>query len=109
MKLKLTLAAACALFATAAWAQVPAGYPADYQKIIDGAKKEGKLVMYGATDSKATQPLIKDFQTLYPGIVVEYNDMNSTEVYNRFISEVAGEPEIGMIARGTAIPDTIPV
>jgi iron(III) transport system substrate-binding protein len=70
-------------------AQVPAGYPADYQKIIDAAKKEGKLVIYGATDSKATQPLIKDFSALYPGITVEYNDMNSTEVYNRFISEVA--------------------
>jgi iron(III) transport system substrate-binding protein len=75
--------------AAAAMAQVPAGYPAGYQSIIDGAKKEGKLVIYGATDSKAAQPLIKDFNTLYPGIVVEYNDMNSTEVYNRFISESA--------------------
>jgi iron(III) transport system substrate-binding protein len=84
----MTVAAACA-FLPAPLAQVPAGYPADYQKIIDAAKKEGKLVIYGATDSKATQPLIKDFSALYPGITVEYNDMNSTEVYNRFISEVA--------------------
>ncbi len=75
--------------ASLANAQVPAGYPADYQKIVDAAKKEGKLVIYGATDSKATQPLVKDFNALYPGISVEYNDMNSTEVYNRFISEVA--------------------
>jgi iron(III) transport system substrate-binding protein len=84
--------AVAAMLATAsmqAAAQVPAGYPADYQKIIDGAKKEGKLVIYGATDSKATQPLVKDFNALYPGISVEYNDMNSTEVYNRYISEVA--------------------
>jgi iron(III) transport system substrate-binding protein len=72
-----------------AQAQVPAGYPADYQKIIDGAKKEGKLVIYGATDSKAAHPLVKDFSAMYPGIAVEYNDMNSTEVYNRFISEAA--------------------
>ncbi|HEU4375116.1 MAG TPA: ABC transporter substrate-binding protein, partial [Telluria sp.] len=83
------IAATLAAASMAAHAQVPAGYPADYQKIIDGAKKEGKLVIYGATDSKATQPLINDFKTLYPGITVEYNDMNSTEVYNRFISEVA--------------------
>jgi len=85
-------AAAAAFLAGAAataFAQVPAGYPATYQKLIDGAKKEGKLVIYGATDSKAAQPLIKDFNALYPGIVVEYNDMNSTEVYNRFISESA--------------------
>ncbi|QJE01183.1 ABC transporter substrate-binding protein [Massilia forsythiae] len=81
-----TLAASAAM---PALAQVPAGYPAGYQQIVDAAKKEGKLVVYGATDSKATTPLIKDFNQLYPGIVVEYNDMNSTEVYNRFISEAA--------------------
>jgi len=86
---KTILAAALAAISAGALAQVPAGYPADYQKIIDGAKKEGKLVIYGATDSKATQPLVKDFNALYPGITVEYNDMNSTEVYNRFISEAA--------------------
>ena len=84
------LATTAALLACApALAQVPPGYPADYQKIIDAAKKEGKLVIYSATDSKAAQPLIKDFNALYPGISVEYNDMNSTEVYNRFISEAA--------------------
>jgi iron(III) transport system substrate-binding protein len=90
MKLtKTLLAIAIACTSLYAAAQVPAGYPADYQKLIDGAKKEGKVVIYGATDSKATQPLIKDFNALYPGITVEYNDMNSTEVYNRYISEVA--------------------
>lgn len=88
--IKTTLAAAAAgLFSCAVFAQAPAGYPADYQKVIDAAKKEGKLVVYGATDSKAAQPLVRDFSALYPGITVEYNDMNSTEVYNRFISEMA--------------------
>ena len=83
--------AACigAVMTTTVLAQVPAGYPAEYQKIIDAAKKEAKLIVYSATDSKAAQPLIKDFNAMYPGIVVEYNDMNSTELYNRFISEVA--------------------
>jgi iron(III) transport system substrate-binding protein len=81
--------AIAALCGGQALAQVPAGYPAAYQQIVDGAKKEAKLVIYGATDSKAVAPLIKDFNTLYPGITVEYNDMNSTEVYNRFISEAA--------------------
>lgn len=87
--LSAAIAATLAGAAMSAFAQVPVGYPADYQKLIDGARKEGKLVIYGATDSKATQPLIKDFSALYPGITVEYNDMNSTEVYNRFISEAA--------------------
>ena len=85
----LIAAAVMTLVAGAAGAQTPAGYPADYAKVIDGGKKEGKLVIYSATDSKAAEPLIKDFSALYPGIKVEYNDMNSTEVYNRFISEAA--------------------
>lgn len=90
---KTRIAAAIGILAAStamsALAQAPAGYPADYSKIVDAAKKEGKLVIYGATDSKATAPLIKDFNALYPGISVEYNDLNSTEVYNRYISEVA--------------------
>lgn len=86
---RIALAVSLAGAAFGALAQVPAGYPATYQKMVDAAKKEGKLVIYGATDSKAAQPLIKDFNALFPGIVVEYNDMNSTEVYNRFISESA--------------------
>ncbi|HCI5444066.1 TPA: ABC transporter substrate-binding protein, partial [Klebsiella pneumoniae] len=30
-----------AVFACAAWAEMPAGYPADYQKTVDAAVKEG--------------------------------------------------------------------
>ena len=88
VKLPLLLAWAIALVATAQ-AQVPAGYPADYKAVVDGAKKEGKVVVYSTTDAKLVQPLIKDFEAAFPGIKVEYTDMNSTEVYNRFISENA--------------------
>jgi len=83
------------LFATAfavaapAHAQAPQGYPADYSKLIDAAKKEGKVVIYSTTDAVASNPLVKDFETLYPGIKVEYSDLNSTELYNRFIAEAA--------------------
>jgi hypothetical protein len=37
---------------------VPAGYPADYAQTIAAAKKEGKVVIYSALDTKAAQPLI---------------------------------------------------
>src|SRR5438132_494511 len=84
-----TLLGAFALVPAAAVAQVPAGYPTDYAQTIAAAKKEGKVVVYSALDTKAAGPLIKDFNAVYPGIKVEYNDMNSTEMYNRFIAEVA--------------------
>ena len=85
------LAVAVLALATApAFAQsVPQGYPADYAQVIAAAKKEGKVVVYSALDTKAAQPLIKDFNALYPDVKVEYNDMNSTEMYNRFIAEQA--------------------
>ena len=82
----MAIAASAVAFAHA---QVPAGYPADYSKTLAAAKKEGKVVIYSALDTKAAQPLVKDFSALYPDIKVEYNDMNSTEIYNRFIAEVA--------------------
>lgn len=81
-----SIAAAALTLSAAAFAQVPAGYPASYADTIAAAKKEGKVVVYATTDTKAADPLIKDFESLYPGVKVEYNDMNSSELYNRFIS-----------------------
>src|SRR5258708_20218171 len=90
MKKLLSAAIAAALTVSAvALAQVPAGYPADYAQTVAAARKEGKVVIYSALDTKAAQPLVKDFNALYPDVKVEYNDMNSTELYNRFIAEVA--------------------
>src|SRR3954447_12912273 len=86
---KLAAALAAIACGTALAQAVPQGYPADYANTIAAAKKEGKVVVYSALDTKAAQPLIKDFNALYPDIKVEYNDMNSTEMYNRYIAEVA--------------------
>ena len=72
-----------------AHAQTPAGYPNEYKSIVDGAKKEGKVIVYSTTDAKLVQPLIKDFEAAFPGVKVEYADMNSTELYSRFTSENA--------------------
>ena len=84
------LAAGAFFLASSAWAQtVPAGYPATYKDVIAGAQKEGKLVVYATTDSASAEPILKGFAALYPFLKVEYNDLNSTELYNRYISEVA--------------------
>src|SRR6476660_470995 len=89
MLLRVAVAALAMLAAPVFGQTAPAGYPADYAQTIAAAKKEGKVVVYSALDTKAAQPLIKDFNALYPDIKVEYNDMNSTEMYNRFIAEAA--------------------
>jgi iron(III) transport system substrate-binding protein len=122
MMQKQLIGVAAALFAGAALAQaVPAGYPADYAQTIAAAKKEGKVVIYSALDTKAAQPLIKDFEAAYPGIKVEYNDMNSTEMYNRFIAEQASgqggadvmwssamDLQVKLVDEGNALPYASP-
>ncbi|HEY1269463.1 MAG TPA: ABC transporter substrate-binding protein, partial [Candidatus Binatia bacterium] len=53
------------------------------------AQKEGRVVIYSSTDSASAEPLLQDFKSQHPGIQVEYNDLNTTEVYNRFLAEAA--------------------
>ncbi|MCB4359548.1 ABC transporter substrate-binding protein [Quatrionicoccus australiensis] len=57
--------------------------------LIAAAQKEGKLSIYGVTDNEQTNHLIREFRTMYPTIQVEYSNMSTTELYNRFISETA--------------------
>src|SRR5207245_8706673 len=84
-----TMALALAACAGPALAQVPAGYPADYAKVIDAARKEGKVVVYSVLSNKAAAPLVAGFKALYPGIDVAYDgDSGSNEVTDRYLAEV---------------------
>ena len=64
-------------------------YSAESREVVSAAQKEGRLVVYSTTDSASAEPLLQDFKSLYPSIQVEYNDLNSTELYNRFVAEAA--------------------
>ncbi len=79
-----------ALLAGAAGAFAAGGATAETDPaIVAGAAREGKVVVYSTTDSAQAQALLKEFRSRYPQVEVEFNDMNSTEVYNRFLSEAA--------------------
>lgn len=54
---------------------------------LERAAREGKVVVYAATDQSVVQPLIDDFHARHPGVRVEYHDINSSELYSRIISE----------------------
>ena len=101
--LSASLFAIALTFATGAVAQIPDGYPADYSKLIEAGKKEGKVVIYSTTDAVSANPLVKDFEALYPGIKVEYSDLNSTELYNRFIAESAANNGTGDVIWSSAM------
>jgi iron(III) transport system substrate-binding protein len=85
----VSAAVAIVVCVISAHAQVPPGYPADYGKIIEAANKEGRLVLYTNTDSFAAGMLLKDFAELYPRIRVDYTDLNSGELRDRFLAESA--------------------
>lgn len=67
--------------------QGPPGYPAPYADIVAAARKEGKVVVYATTDLAAAAPLNRGFEALYPGIKVEYREIDSPELYQRFLVE----------------------
>ncbi len=87
MKHRLGIFLTCSCLAVGTQAQVPAGYPAGYAETISSANREGKLIVYSATDLPAAAPLLKEFRALYPRIEVDYQNMSSVEVYKRFVSE----------------------
>ena len=93
------LAVFCAfvLGATASAQSVPPGYPADYQAIVAAAEQEGSVVVYSATDSASADALLKDFRALYPKVQIRYHDLNSTEIYNRYLSETAANAHTALI------------
>jgi iron(III) transport system substrate-binding protein len=66
-----------------------AGLAAESSDLVAGARKEAKVVIYSSTDSASVEPLLQDFKSVYPFLQVEYNDLNTTEIYNRFVAETA--------------------
>jgi len=67
-------------------ASPPPGYPESYGATVRAAEDEGRLVIYSTTDENVAAPLIADFRAMYPRIEVIYEDLNSTELYHRFIA-----------------------
>jgi iron(III) transport system substrate-binding protein len=94
MKLLHIAGLALACTAGAAAGQVPAGYPADYARIVEAARHEGKVVVYSVLGNKAAAPLVEGFRSLYPGVEIDYDgEGGSNEVVDRYLGELrAGKP-----------------
>jgi iron(III) transport system substrate-binding protein len=57
------------------------------QKLTEGAKKEGKVVVYSFTAVDQLKPLLDEFQKRYPFIKPEHYRANATGVFNKFATE----------------------
>ena len=65
-----------------AWTQ-----PIDPAALIEGARKEGELVIYGTTDLRQATILNDKFRQKYPFIDVKLNRLTSDNLYPRVIAE----------------------
>jgi len=63
---------------------VPAGWCKDYP--AKGAL-EGTLTLYSTLDTAVFEPLVVDFQRLYPGVDVHYENLDAMPQYERFVRE----------------------
>ena len=75
-----------ALAAAPAWAAAP---PRTASRTVAAARAEGKVVVYSATDRAIVGPLLADFAELHPEIAVDYRELISGELYERFTREAA--------------------
>jgi iron(III) transport system substrate-binding protein len=70
------------LGAASAW-----GQSGEKAKLIEGAKKEGKLVWYTSTNVTESKPLLDDFEKQYPFIKGEIFRASGEVILNRIITE----------------------
>ncbi len=91
-----SLAGAVATATTPAAAQnLPSYYPKDYSAIVEGSKKENKLVVYSIMAEYNWKPVVEGFRKLYPWIQVQTLDLGSSEVFERYYSERASNSRTG--------------
>jgi iron(III) transport system substrate-binding protein len=83
-----TALAAASTFASPIRAQAPAASAID-QKLIDAAKKEGKVVWYTAVDLPVAEKVGKAFEAKYPGIAVRVERSGAERVFQRIGQEYA--------------------
>lgn len=94
----LTGLAALALAGLAAPAMaqdLPDYYPDDYDQIIEGSRSEDGLLIYSNMAQYNWAPVIEGFNKLYPWIKVDTLDLDSDEVFNRYLAEANSGAETG--------------
>jgi iron(III) transport system substrate-binding protein len=57
------------------------------QRLSEGAKREGRVVVYSFTAVDQLTPLLNEFQKRYPFIKPEHYRANATGVFNKFTTE----------------------
>ena len=79
MRMAILTAVVC--FSVPAWADVTV-FPA-----LDGAADARMLVVYSSLDAPLARPMIEGFQKANPDVAVRYEELLTTDIYDRVIAE----------------------
>ena len=71
------------------WFVLVAGW-SHAQSIIDGAKKEGRVVFYASMETQSAQRLVAQFEKKYPFIKVDATRIGSERMATRLVAEAQG-------------------
>ncbi|MDO5423762.1 MAG: ABC transporter substrate-binding protein [Eubacteriales bacterium] len=103
MKKKLSLALACTMaFSLLSFAPAAAEESAGMDELIEAAKAEGELTVYGSCEEEYLAAACQKFESTYD-IKVSYQRLSTSEVYTK-ISEEAGNPSGDVWFGGTTDP-----
>jgi iron(III) transport system substrate-binding protein len=68
----------------------PHGYPAAYNAVIEAAHREKSLQIWSVTDRQQVEPLLADFQRIYPQLAVNYTELPAEQLYRNSLEAAAG-------------------
>src|SRR3546814_19056083 len=64
---------------------------------------DGELIVYSSTDLDTLSPAIADFQGLHPAIEITYVDLDTAELYARFVAEVDADAPSAALLLSSAL------
>jgi iron(III) transport system substrate-binding protein len=76
------------------------------QRLLEGAKAEGKVVWYTSLAGSSYKDLVKGFETKYPGIKVETYRGTSTDIMTRLTAEAQAKQILADVLETTMPPLT---
>lgn len=90
MNVRVCIAGILVLMADASCARA-----ADYPAV---GSRASTLTIYSTTDTTVFEPMVRDFQQLNPSVAIRYEELDSSELYDRFLQDVArGEPKADLL------------
>lgn len=82
--------------------------PAGWDQLIEAARTEGTVVVYGPPGTVYRRPLVDAFEKAFPGITVAGTFGDSSDRTSRILAErTAGRYSVDVIVDGTANPVTV--